>query len=121
MYNIFLRKGTTLLSCVPTEKTPTKRLLSFRGLLASLAIISLTITLASRTFHVSSFNQLTVKSASTLGKVQHRDKDASEWAPPLAFLVMSWVPEAAFVQQPRERDLLDLQYHCLSNRPPPTA
>lgn len=104
---------------VLTEKTPERRLLRCRGLLACVAIVCLTVTLANRTVHVSVYNKVTASSASPLAKIQHRDKDSAEWVCRFVALPTLWVPEARFIYHPSDRELLDLHYESLNNRPPP--
>lgn len=104
---------------VLTEKTPEGRLLSFRGLLACVAIVCLTVTLANRTVHLSVYNKVTASSVSPIAKIQHRDKDSAEWVCRFVALPTLWVPEASIAYPPSDRELLELHYESLNNRPPP--
>src|SRR5215469_5594771 len=110
----------SILPPVRTEKTPERRVLTLRGLLACLVIVCLTVTLANRTVHISASDQATVGSVSA-AKIQHRDKDSLVWVCPLVALPMLWVPEPSFVHPPSDRELLELQYESLHNRPPPIS
>jgi hypothetical protein len=102
------------------EKTPERRVLRLCGLLACLVIVCLTVTLANRTVHISASDKVTVSSVSA-AKIQHRDKDSLEWVCVLVALAMLSVPEASFAHHPSDRELLDLQYESLHNRPPPIS
>src|SRR5262249_4523780 len=110
----------SILPPVLTEKPPKRRLLSLRGLLACLVIVCLTVTLANRTVHISASDKATIRSVSA-AKIQHRDKDSLEWVCLLVAVPMLWVPEATFTPQPSDRELLDLHYESLHNRPPPLS
>ena len=102
------------MATVLTEKTPDRRVPSLRGLLACFGIVCLTVTLANRTVHISASEKVTVSSVSA-AKIQHRDKDSSEWVCPLVALPMLWVPEASYTHHPSDRELLDLHYESLHN------
>lgn len=119
---LFMVSGNRIWIVPPvlTEKSPEGRLLSVRGLLACLVILCLTVTLANRTVHISASDQLTVSSVSA-AKIQHRDKDSLVWVCLLAALPMLRVPGASFTHQPSDRELLDLHYESLHNRPPPIS
>lgn len=114
-------KDSTLLLRFRIGQVPAQPLLSGRGLLAYLVILCLTITLANRTVHVTSFDKVTAKSASTSAKIQHRDKDGSEWVAPPEHFAIRWISEQGFAPRPSGRELLDLHCESLNNRPPPIS
>jgi len=100
---------------------PRVRLLSGRGIAVALVIFALTASLATRVFHDTYSTTSQVQSTSSYQKVQHRDKDASEWVPPASELSILWVEEASVAPEPRNE--LYVRVHCesLYNRPPPIA
>ena len=99
---------------------PEVRPFSRRGLAAALVIFALTASLATRVFHGSIGSKAEV-SSTLYQKVQQRDKDAIEWAPPTAELCLLWVTEPSVVSDNNETVLVRLQYDSLYNRPPPIA
>lgn len=106
---------------VGTEQMADRRLCSRRGLVIALAIVGLTLSLASRVAHVSFDLNPTVHSDSSYNKVQHRDKDSFQWVSPVASVCLLWVSEYKPSSAPNERIPFRLQYDNLYNRPPPTA
>ena len=106
---------------VECEHVADRRLFSRRGLVISLSIITLAVSLAARGIHVSFHLKATAQSVSAYAKVQHRDKDASEWVPPAASLCLLWVTEVSSSSEPTEAAHFRLHYDSLYNRPPPAA
>lgn len=101
------------------ERVPKVRLLSGRGIAVALVVFALTASLAARVFHDSYNTTSQVQSSSSYQKVQHRDKDASEWVPPTSELSILWVEEASLVPETRDELHLRVHYESLYNRPPP--
>jgi len=63
LYNIYrYRKQDLTLSAPVRSEMPERRWLSLRGLLASLVIVCLTVTLANRTVHITAYDKVTVNS-----------------------------------------------------------
>jgi hypothetical protein len=123
LYNLISLRITKSAS-VPllgTEQVPKVRLLSGRGFAVALVIFALTASLATRVFHDTHSSTPQVQSSSSFQKVQHRDKDASEWAPPVSELSILWVEEASVVPDTREDIHVRVHYQSLYNRPPPIA
>jgi hypothetical protein len=104
---------------VGAEQVAEKRVLSLRGLVICITILALTVSLATRTVHGSIYTSPTVHSASDKAKVQHRDKDASEWVTPVLTFAPISVTEPSVVQTSTEGVFFDLHYDSLYNRPPP--
>jgi len=120
LYNLTLAKpGYILLPLVGAEKVPERSVFTRRGLVISLAILALTVALASRVSHAVVYRTPSAHSASVDAKIQHRDKDASEWAPPDITLTLLWVAEASRVPEEIERVYFRIPSGSLYNRPPP--
>ena len=100
---------------------PETRPFSCRGLAVALVVFALTASLATRVFHGSTGSKAEVSSTSDYQKVQHRDKDAIEWAPPTAELCVFWVSEPSAVPENSETVHVRLHHDSLYNRPPPLA
>lgn len=123
LYNLTSFRITTFAS-VPllgAERVPKVRLLSGRGIAVALVVFALTASLATRVFHNSYSTTSQVQSSSSYQKIQHRDKDASEWVPPAAELSILWVEEALVVPDSGEEPHVRVHYESLYNRPPPIA
>jgi hypothetical protein len=94
----------------------------WRGWVVSLAVLTLTISLASRTVELRLSAQTSVGSQAHQAKIQHRDRDAFGWAPPLAnsepFYVSVSPQPVAPEKTPNLSEEVD---HCLYNRPPPLS
>jgi hypothetical protein len=71
--------------------------------------------------HISFDQQPNVHSESSHTKVQHRDKDASEWVPPAASLSLLWATRSVECPAPTDKIHFRFQYGSLYNRPPPVA
>jgi hypothetical protein len=100
---------------------PKVRLLSGSGIAVALVIFALTASLPTRVFHDSYGTTSQVQSNSSYQKVQHRDKDDSEWAPPTSDFSILWVEEASVAPEPRNELYVRVHYESLYNRPPPIA
>lgn len=98
-----------------------RRFFSLRGFVALLAILGLTITLAGRVFNSDIYRATSAHSASACEKVQHRDADASRWAPPEATYALLWTTERSPASDPIEQVYFHPHYDSLYNRPPPTS
>lgn len=96
-------------------------LFSSRGIAVALVVFALTASLATRVFHADYSATRQLQSSSSYQKIQHRDKDASEWAPPVAELSILWVEEASVTPDFLEELYARVHYESLYNRPPPTA
>ena len=86
-----------------------------------LAICGLTVSLATRTFRSEVPGSTIVKSISGQPIRQHMDRDATDWAPPVAAVsndlqVPVFYPRVAPAGPPLPHVLFD---ESLSNRPPP--
>lgn len=87
----------------------------------ALLVFALTASLPTRVFHSAFTAGPQVQSSSSYEKIQHRDKDASEWVPPVAELSILWVEEASVPPEPGEYLHVHFHYESLYNRPPPIA
>jgi len=99
-----------------------RRLLGGRMAVVLLAICSLTVSLATRTFRLTSENTVTVKAASAHAMRQHLDRDAETWLPPAPAVTL--MPDVAFDPGPIPvRSLLPFTpfITSLCNRPPPSC
>jgi len=120
LYNLILPKpGYILVPLVGADKVPQRSVFSWRGLVISLAILALTVSLASRVSHAVVYRATSAHSASVDAKIQHRDKDASEWTPPDVVLSLLWVAEASPAPEEIERVYFRIPSGSLYNRPPP--
>ena len=91
----------------------------FNRVVALLAILGLTITLAGRVFHVDIYHTPSAHSASGYEKVQHRDADASRWVPPEATYTLLWTTQRSAGIEPSQQVYFHPHYDSLYNRPPP--
>ena len=98
-----------------------RRLLSRRGLVVALVALALSTSLATRVFHAHIYPTTAVHSTSVAQKIQHRDKDAVEWTPPTAQLVILWVAEPTVSSETDDNVYVNLHYDSLYNRPPPAV
>jgi hypothetical protein len=123
LYNLILYTHSNYISVplVGAERVPRERILSRRGIAVVLLVLTLTASLANRVVHVSSLSKPTAHSSASYEKLQHRDRDADEWAPPVAQLSLLWVNEPAL--PPETGETVHLRVHCnsLYNRPPPLS
>jgi hypothetical protein len=104
---------------VGAEPVTERRLFSLRGLVALIAVLGLTITLAGRVFEGSFYPGTSVYSGSAHQKVQHRDADGSRWVPPVATYVLLWTSARSPNIEPIEQIHFHPHYESLYNRPPP--
>ncbi len=96
--------------------TAKRRPLPWRSWLVCFAILSLGAHLAGR-FSLPLSGPVTVQSNSP--KVQHMDRDAYGWAPPVVSVSVSLVPAPDPPVVADERGHLSPPLHCLYDRPPP--
>ena len=96
-----------------------QRLFSRRGLLVILAVLGLTVSLATRVFGGEVHHSTSIYSASSCPKVQHRDSDASRWVPPVATYALLWTSEPSTSFHPLGQIRFHPHYDSLYNRPPP--
>lgn len=90
--------------------------------LVTLAIIALTVSLATRTLHLSAPHGTAVQSSSASAMRQHMDRDSVRWVDPVpvfaAFEAPTFYPFVAPAGTPLGVLLLD---QSLYNRPPPSC
>jgi hypothetical protein len=96
--------------------TGKRRSFPWRSWLVCLAILALDVHLANR-FHLPLCGAATVQANSA--KVQHIDRDAYRWAPPVVTLSVPLLPAPAPPVVADERGYLSPHVHCLYDRPPP--
>jgi len=88
----------------------------------AIVILSLVVSLATRTIHLSASNQTTVLTDSAQGTRQHMDSDASPWTVPVPITTSleapTFYPYLAPGGPPVKALLLD---QSLYNRPPPSC
>jgi len=88
----------------------------------SVVMFSLVVTLATRTFHDTTFQSTTVHSDSPQAMRQHMDSDAVGWAFPLLKIVMEQTPTFYARMAPTGPPLPTFHIEeNLYNRPPPTC
>jgi hypothetical protein len=95
----------------------------WRWALVNVVMLSLVVTLATRTFHdTTSSLSTTVQSSSPQAMRQHMDRDAIRWAAPVATVAVAqaptFYPRMAPAGPPLPTLLLE---ENLYNRPPPTC
>ena len=94
----------------------------WRLALVSVVMVSLVVTLATRTFPGTTSHSITVQSNSAQAMRQHMDRDAVRWAVPVATIVVSqaptFYPRVAPAGPPLPTLLLE---ENLYNRPPPSC
>ncbi len=90
--------------------------------LIALAILSLVVSLAGRTFHHSCEQHTAVRPASARATHQHLDRDSVSWTAPVAqFMPPLWRAIAAHVPSPGEPWVARDIGNSLYNRPPPAC
>ena len=95
---------------------------SGRGLVVLLAILSLTISLAGRTFDTNLQTHAAVSSQAEKAKIQHRDKSGSQWTPVLDRIEPFYLVVCSQAVEPEQEPLLSPHVDdCLYNRPPPLS
>jgi hypothetical protein len=91
-----------------------------QGLLILLTIVGLSVSLATRVWHVVPVHGVSVQASVSQGMRQHMDRDAAHWVSPVsrfAFLhVTTFYPKFAPAGPPLPAALFD---KSLYNRPPP--
>lgn len=90
-------------------------------MVVALVAFALTVSLASRVFHATTYDTATLHSSSAIEKIQHRDMDGVEWGPATAQLIVLWVTEAAVIPENGEHVHVRLHDTSLYNRPPPLS
>ena len=90
-------------------------------LIIGLLVTALSVSLASRVFHNSTYDSPTLHSSSSIEKIQHRDIDAIEGSAANAQLVVLWVTETSVNSEVTNPVYVRLQDTSLYNRPPPLA
>ena len=99
-----------------------RRIFSRRGLLVCFAILSLVLSLASRTIQLNVADTVTTQSDSPKAKIQHLNRDAAEWTSPIAGFLLFWLVVVLLETAVKEKPLVPLHIDsCLYNRPPPLA
>jgi predicted anti-sigma-YlaC factor YlaD len=95
----------------------------WRWALVSVVMLSLVVTLATRTFHdTTSNNSTTVQSSSLQAMRQHMDRDAVRWTAPVAIITVAQAPTFYPRVMPAGPPLPTLLLEeNLYNRPPPTC
>lgn len=94
----------------------------WRALLSVAAILALSASLGTRTFHVTIPHSVSVQSDSTAAVHQNMDGDAFQWVAPV--LVFSVLPAPSFYPRvaPAGPPLPSLNFdETLYNRPPPSC
>jgi hypothetical protein len=93
-----------------------------RWVLIALVMLSLTVSLATRTFRLTVPHGVTVQSNAAKAMRQHMVRDAAEWVPPAPlFTTLSapkFYPHVSPTGPPLGVPLLD---ETLNNRPPPAC
>lgn len=105
-----------------SSRTVNHRRPHWRALVIVLAICGLTVSLATRIFHLSFPQGPAVQSTSAQAVRQHLDRDAANWVPPVPILTVlvapAFYPRFAPAGPPLPSVLFD---ESLSNRPPPSC
>lgn len=90
------------------------------SLVILLAIASLSVSLATRTFRLKVSDNVTIQSAAVDGMRQHLDRDAVRWLPPVTVVVQLDAPTFYPRVAPAAPPLPGLLFEeSLYNRPPP--
>jgi hypothetical protein len=93
----------------------------WRWALVSIVLVSLVLTLATRTFHTTLSYNTTIHAGATQAIRQHLDRDAVRWAAPVANITVSEIP--AFYPRVTTSGIVLpslLLEESLFNRPPPS-
>jgi hypothetical protein len=109
------------MSLIGSDQLADRRLCSRRGYIIALAVVALTVSLATRTVYVDVNLKTTLHSDCSYNKVQHRDKDSFEWAPPATNLCLLFLTEFSVSYESSPTLQFRLQHESLYNRPPPIA
>ena len=86
-----------------------------------LASVALVVSLASRTFQSAIYLERTVHAQFVGAKIQHRDRDAVGWIPPMVGLFLLWAATPSAPVEPTEKYYVRAYDQSLYNRPPPLA
>lgn len=106
---------------VGAEHVSERRIFCRRGLVALLAVLALSVSLAGRVFPGVVYQSTSVYSGSACERVQHRDADALRWVPPTAVYTLLWTTESAISSEPLGQIHFHPHYDSLYNRPPPVS
>ena len=99
-----------------------RRCSRWRVLIIVLAICGLSISLATRTFHLKTLQGTTVSSDSAQPMRQHLNRDAMQWVAPIPVFTVLQVPAFPLPVAPPASLLLSVFFdESLSNRPPPSC
>ena len=122
MYNLLSRNtlNCTTVSLAGAQQVSQNQLTK-SWLIVGLLVAALTVSLASRVFHDSTYQSATLHSSSSIEKIQHRDIDAIEGSGAAAQLVVLWVTETSVNSEVTNHIYVRLQDTSLYNRPPPLA
>jgi len=100
----------------------TYRCSRWRVLIIVLAICGLTVSLATRTFHVKFVQGASVTSRSTPPMRQHLNRDAMRWVAPSPVFIVFEAPSEYLQEAPAAPRLPSVLFdESLSNRPPPSC
>jgi hypothetical protein len=93
----------------------------WRFLIVVLAICGLTVSVATRTFHLKILQCTTVTSHSAPPMRQHLDRDAMRWVAPIPVFIVFEAPTFYLPMAPAAPSLPSVLFdESLSNRPPPS-
>jgi hypothetical protein len=107
---------------VPKNRYAKREVSFWHCLVVSLAILSLTISLAGRTFDTNLQTHAAASSQAEKAKLQHRDKSGSQWTPVLNRMEPFYVAVCSDAVEPEQEPLLSPHVDdCLYNRPPPLS
>jgi len=91
-----------------------------RSVLVFLGVLTLTVSLASRTVDLNISTHPSVQSQTQKAKVQHRDRDAHGWSPFVTDSEPFYLAVCAKPIMPDKTQVISEQLDtCLYNRPPP--
>lgn len=95
---------------------------SWRVFIIVLAICGLSVSLATRTFHVKILQGTSVASHSAEPMRQHLNRDAMRWVAPIPVFIVFEAPSLYLPVAPAAPRLLSVLFdESLSNRPPPSC
>jgi len=91
-----------------------------RSLVVFLSVLTLTVSLASRTADLNISPHQSVQAQTQKGKLQHRDRDAHRWSPVVMDSEPFYLAVCAKPLVPEKTQVISEQLDtCLYNRPPP--
>src|ERR1700758_5296076 len=106
----------------PKNRYAKREVFFWQCLVVTLAILSLTISLAGRTFDTNLQAHASISSQAEKAKLQHRDKSGSQWTPVLNRTEPSYLSVCSEAVEPEKEPLLAPHVDdCLYNRPPPLS